>query len=194
VQYIAANWRDVERMNAKHFATEMTTLVVEDVLNKMKPDALEDRLLFMAATYNIIDEKGWADCVLKQVYGTDFAKHLTHNLLMKLYNIVNENENMIKVLDLIPRTTMLAASQKEIEVQVAAEREVAACDKCDRYVTRWLVKHDPDGCVEYKHPGGLSGSRYACCQISIGDSNCRGCLRVYEPHHTVIQPFRHRDK
>jgi hypothetical protein len=38
VQYIAGNWREVERMNAKSFATDMTTLLMEDVLGKMKLD------------------------------------------------------------------------------------------------------------------------------------------------------------
>jgi hypothetical protein len=35
VQYIADNWREVERMNAKCFAKDMTTLLMEDVLTEM---------------------------------------------------------------------------------------------------------------------------------------------------------------
>jgi BTB/POZ domain len=196
VQYIADNWHEVESMNEKTFAKSMTALLMEDVLSKMRPDALKDRLLFMAAAYNPnIDVSAWRQCVLEQVTSAHFAEHLTHKLLIELYDSVNKNKNnkksLAKVLGKIPRTTMLAASQKEIEAQIAFEREVDICGSCWRCVTRWQVEHDQDGCASYKHPGVIRNNHYTCCgQIYIDGLSKLGCKCLYKDHHTVSGPFK----
>jgi hypothetical protein len=149
----------------------------------------------MAAAYNSnTDVSAWRQCVLEQVTNADFAEHLTHNLLIELYSNVSNNNsdinNTMKVLEMIPRATMLAASQKVIEARTAAERERAACSSCWCRVTRWEVEHDPNACIRYKHPGVLHKDRYTCCgQCYVDMPSSIGCERVYKDHHTVSGPY-----
>jgi hypothetical protein len=91
---------------------------------------VENRLLFMAAIYSPDnDVDAWTEFVLEQVTSARFAKHLKHNLLIELYDNVSKNKDntgkLTRVLKMIPRATMLAASQREIKAQKAAERDRA---------------------------------------------------------------------
>jgi hypothetical protein len=181
-------------MNTSQFATDMTTLVMEDVLSKMKPDAVEDRLLFMAATYSAMnDTDTWTQCVLQQVISSTFGAQLTHGLLMKLYadmRAKQASENLLKVLNLIPNAVTIEASQRQVQAvqqEVFNAQQMAQCSRCLRYVTRYQAEHGPAGCVVNRHTvpktkNFRNQEVYSCCN-STSDVGCP----QRQPKHTVYE-------
>jgi hypothetical protein len=178
----------------------MTTLVMEDVLSKMEHDALEDKLLFMAAAYSASNSDDWTKCALQQVSDAEIMKDLNHNLLVKLHDDISANrasENLVKVLNLIPSAYSVAAFQAAVrklqnehafEVQTCKTELITAqqmtqCYACKRYVTRYQVDHDPGQCVIYKHTSSKmtnaqGQSVYGCCN-STSDV---GCMQRQQKH------------
>eukprot|EP00953_Heterococcus_sp_UTEX-ZZ885_P008423 5052-Heterococcus_DN1.PRE.2 len=111
VNYIASKWRDVKNANPNNFATDVTVLLMEDVVKQMPIgplDALENRVHFMAATWSTArDPESWKQSVTAQLVSAPFASRLTHGLLLKLYDATRRDtavKNVMEVLKLIPST------------------------------------------------------------------------------------------
>jgi BTB/POZ domain len=185
INHLVSAWRGVEKMNNSHFATDMTTLVMEDALSKMRPGAVEDKLLFMAATYSSEkDTDIWTQCVLQQVTSADFTAQLKCDMLVKLHADIRAhraNGNLTKVLDLIPNASTVAAAQRALRTA----QEMVQCSRCSRYVTRHQVDHDPEGCVVNRHKVPKTKTLYneeiyTCCNRR-SDVGCP----QREPRHSV---------
>jgi hypothetical protein len=195
IDHLVHSWRDAETVNASRFAADMTTLVMEDVLSKMKPDAVEDKILFMAAAYSTVNNDDWTQCVLQHVSNTMITTDLTA-LLVKLHDISanRSNEGLANVLDLIPSAYTVAASQsvvQKLQKKLASATMMALCSRCKRYVTRYQAEHDPGGCVIKQHTGQKlrdSNDRYvySCC---LKPSEI-GCAQRLDKHEVYAGSYR----
>jgi BTB/POZ domain len=197
IRHLVGAWREVEKMNTSQFAIDMTTLVMEDVLSKTNPDAVEDKLLFMAATYSAVnDTDTWTECVLQQITTADFAAHLTFGLLVKLHADMRAGKasaHLVKVLNLIPNALTLEASQRQVQAvqqEVVNAQQMSQCSRCCRYVTRYQAEHDPAGCVIYRHTVPKTKNYrnrevYSCCS-STSDVGCPQRQQT----HTVYSGYR----
>jgi BTB/POZ domain len=160
VSYLVTNWRDVQKLNADTFATDMTMLLMQDVLKGMHTSTLKDRVLFMAASYSANSEE-WSQVVKQQVTSDQFTKELTHSLLVELHSAVTSKQvtsDLTQVLDLIPSAVTVAAAQHELQAvqrKLQAELTKKQCTRCCRHVTQQQASYDRDGCTVYKHTGTL---------------------------------------
>ena len=189
VNYLAKNWLEVQKLNPDTFDTDMTMLLMQDML-KAAP-ALRDKILLMAAAYKLQAEtEEWEQVVKQQVTSADFAAQLTHSLLVELYDEVNAQlitRDVIKVLDLIPNAVTVAASQRAVQAQTTHKK----CTRCGQFVTQQHAAYDKDCCITYKHAGPLKVSSgfeyYSCCRST---SKGGGCVKDPRTSHTLAEPFK----
>jgi BTB/POZ domain len=186
VKYLGKSWHAEQKLNPDTFGTDMTMLLMQDVLKAMR--APRDKLLLMAATCST-ETEDWTQVVKQHVRSTAFAAELTHGLMIKLHSEVDAqlvSSDVIKVLDLIPNAVAVAASQRTVQTHTTRKQ----CTRCGRHVTKQDAKYDKDGCIIYKHTGSmlwvLGGNSYSCCK-----SICRegGCVEERHSSHTIAEPF-----
>jgi BTB/POZ domain len=182
VTYLALNWREVQKLNPDTFDTDMTLLLMQDVL-KVSPSP-RDKVLLMAVTYST-DSDEWLQLVKKQVTSADVAAELTHSALVELHNAVNKEEvtsDVMKVLDLMPSAVTIAASQRAVQAYTTHKQ----CTRCDQYVTQQQATYDRDYCIAYRHTGALEVSSgfeyYTCCRSTSKEG---GCFKERLTKHTL---------
>jgi BTB/POZ domain len=160
VSYLVNNWREVQKLNFGTFGTDMTMLLMQDVLKGMSVSTLKDRVLFMAASYSA-DSEEWSQVVQVHVTSDQFTKELTHSLLVELHSAVAAKQmtsDVTRVLDLIPNAVTVAAAQHEVQAlqhKLQAELTKKQCVRCGRHVTQQQAAYDRDGCAAYKHTSTL---------------------------------------
>eukprot|EP00953_Heterococcus_sp_UTEX-ZZ885_P008422 5052-Heterococcus_DN1.PRE.1 len=161
IAYLRANWRKVQQLDVEAFKKDSALPLVEETLKLMRPDAIEDKLFFLAAVWHAeCDEQAWRHIVEPQISTPQFSRGLSHKQLLRLQDCSQVPDN-------------------SPDNNVAVERDAAAdktkkliCTRCRMPMTLWLVDNDPAGCTALP-PTNTMG-------FSLG-----GNLVNHQPKHTV---------
>jgi BTB/POZ domain len=184
VEYLAINWRAVQQLNTATFCTDMTVQLLDDVLKRMAPDALVDKVHLLIAAYEAAKAVAWAQIVAEQTSHEDFAKWLTYAQLtqwQRYAELKPDETAMTIVLNAVPTAATLAACQKAI----GAEQTASRCKRCQRYVTPWQVTHDVNGCVTYDYISTCNATKHKVCSNTGMGRGSGICKAVNNGHHQL---------
>jgi hypothetical protein len=155
---------------------------MEDVLKKMPNgtyDVLENRVHFMAATWSTErDSESWKQSVTMQITSVSFARHLTHAVLLILYDAARldtASRGIAEVLKFVPSKLATAAAERQA---AADNRGRLTCYRCRNHVTEWLLNNDPVGCVIRIQTGVQQYYNSA-----TGNQNNEGCTELHSDFH-----------
>jgi BTB/POZ domain len=152
IDYLRENWRKVQQLDAEAFKKDTALPHVEETLNLMQPDAIEDKLFFLAAVWHAeCDEQAWRHIVEPQISTPDFIRGLSHKQLLRLQDSSQVPDNdpdnsvgMSRLLGLIPAKVLTAAVERDA---AADKTKKLICTRCRMPMTPWLVNNDPAGCT-----------------------------------------------